>query len=211
MLASIPQNITVNYGRGAEVLALELLQRELSVAEMAALAGTLDGSLVNVNAHSDGLFFNIEHPDILFQHRRLEKDVLGQLFVRNLYFEKQPWSRPLIGLRALLRQIEFGQRAGVRYLITNAAGKPGKDGLNGFYTWARYGFEAELPVDMQAALPDSLSGVTTLNELMQNDGAVWWEENGVGLEMIFDLAENSSMMRTLLRYLEFLRKESRWS
>jgi hypothetical protein len=210
MLASIPQNIIVNYGRGAEVLALELLQRELPVAEMAALAGALDGSLVNVNAHSDGLFFNIEHPDILFQHRRLGKDELGRLYVRNLYIEKQPWGRPLTGLRALLRQLEFGRKAGIHYLITDAAGKPGKDGLNGFYTWARYGFEAELPENRKRLLPDELAGITTLNELMQLGGSQWWDYNGIGLEMTFDLAPNSSMMKTLLQYMAFLRKEKRW-
>ena len=210
MLASIPQNIIVNYGRGAEALALELLERELPDSELAALSGALDGSLVKVSARPDGLFFNVEHSDILFQQRRLGRDELGRLYVRNLYLEKQPWARPLTGLRALLRQLEFGRQAGIRYLITDAAGKPGKDGLNGFYTWARYGFEADLPENRKRLLPNELAGITTLNELMQFGGAKWWDDNGLGLEMTFDLSSNSSMMKTLLQYLAFLRKEKRW-
>lgn len=210
MFLGVPQNITVKYGQGAEDFARELLGQRLPEAELAALAGALDGSTVHVSAHTDGLFFNVQHPDILFQQRRLSKDELGRLYVRNLYIEKQQWGRPLTGLRALLRQIEFGRQAGVQYLSTSAAGKPGKDGLNGFYTWARYGFEAELPENRRRFLPDEMSDIKTLNELMQRGGADWWDDNGIGLEMTFDLAPNSSMMKTLLQYLAFLRKEKRW-
>ncbi len=210
MFLGIPQNVTVKYGQGAEAFARELLGKRVADAELAALAGALDGATVEVSAHTDGLFFNVKHPDILFQQRRLSKDELDRLYVRNLYFEKQQWGQPLTGLRALLRQIEFGRQVGVRYLSASAAGKPGKDKLNGFYTWARYGFEAELPEHRQRLLPNDMSDIKTLNELMQRGGAQWWDTHGIGLEMTFDLSLNSSMIKTLLQYLEFLRKEKRW-
>ena len=123
MFLGVPKNVTVNYGQGAEEFARELLGKRLPDAELAALAGALDGSIVRVSAHTDGIFFNVDHPDILFQQRRLGKDEVGRLYVRNLYLEKQPWGRPLTGLKALLRQIEFGRTSGIRYVVVAQAGE----------------------------------------------------------------------------------------
>lgn len=208
--ANVPKNITVHYHPKARHRAQELIGRNLPDAHVAALAGALDEATVDIALHGETLFFNLKHPDILFQHRRLARDEQGRLYVRNLYFEKQPWGRPLTGLRALLRQIEFGQPAGVSYLITNAVGKPEEEGLNGYYTWARYGFDAELPADRQRLLWGDLLGSKTLNDIMLRDGAKWWRTEGVPLEMSFDLHPDSSMMKALQRYLEILRKEGRW-
>ena len=208
---NVLKQIKVNYNSGAKQTAVALLGQLVLAEQLAYLAGALDGATVNISPHDDSLFFNLHHPDVLFQQRRLAKDELGRLYVRNLYFEKQPWGQPLLGLRALLRQIEAGQSLGVAYLSTSAVGTAYEDGLNGYYTWARYGFDAELPADRQRMLPPELSGCRTLNDVMLRDGAQWWREEGVPLEMSFDLRRDSSMMRVLHRYLDVLRKAGRWS
>ena len=208
---AVSNQIKVKYDKGARRVIAALFGWQLPDEQLAYLAGALDGATVHLSPHGDSLFFDVHHPDVLFQQRRLRKDELGRLYVRNLYFEKQPWGQPLLGLRALLRQVEAGQALGVAYLTTFAAGTALKEDWNGFYTWARYGFNAALPEDRQRALPPALSGCQTLNELMLYGGAEWWRIEGVPLEMRFDLHPDSSMMRVLQHYLESLRKKGRWS
>lgn len=205
------KQIKVKYGRGARRAVAALFGWQLPDERLAFLAGALDGATVHLSPHGDSLFFDVQHPDVLFQQRRLNKDELGRLYVRNLYFEKQPWGQPLLGLRALLRQIEAGQALGVSYQSLSAIGDVDTDGLNGYYTWARYGFDAELSLDLQARLPNQYAGVKTLNELFQQGGAELWQQRGVPMEMVFALTPDSSMMQTLNAYLAQLRKEGRWS
>ncbi len=203
--------IRVHFSRNARKTAVALLGRIVPAEQLAYLAGALDGAVVQVSAHGESLFFDVQHPEILFQQRRLAKDELGRLYVRNLYFEKQPWGKPLMGLRALMRQIEAGQVLGISYLSLSAIGEADSDGFNGYYTWARYGFDAELPLDVQARLPEEYAGVKTLNELFQQGGAEVWQRRGVPMELAFALTPGSSMMQTLNAYLAQLKKEGRWS
>ena len=203
--------IQVHYKPGARKTAVALLGQLVPDEQLAALAGALDGATVHLSAHGDSLFFDVQHPDVVFQQRRLARDELGRLYVRNLYLEKQPWGQPLLGLRALLRQIEAGQALGIAYLTTFASGSAYEDGWNGYYTWARYGFDAELPARVREELPPSFASVRTLNELLQQGGAPYWKKHGLESEMIFDLRPNSSTIQTLQGYLAHLRKEGRWS
>lgn len=46
-----------------------------------------------------------------------------------------------------------------------------------------------------------LAGARTVNELILRGGELWWEENGDGRRMTFELDEGSSMMTVLKRYL----------
>lgn len=203
--------IQVHYNPGARKTAVALLGQLIPDEQLAALAGALDGATVQLSPHGESLFFDVQHPDVVFQQRRLARNEAGRLYVRNLYLEKQPWGQPLFGLRALLRQLETGQALGVAYLTTFATGSAYEDGWNGYYTWARYGFDAELPVRVREALPPSLLRARTLNELMQQGGADYWKRLGLESEMIFDLRPNSSSIQTLQAYLAQLRKEGRWS
>jgi hypothetical protein len=175
-----------------EKTAVALLGQLVPDEQLAALAGALDGATVQLSTHGESLFFDVQHPDVVFQQRRSARDEAGRLYVRNLYLEKQPWGQPLLGLRALLRQIEAGQALGVAYLTTFATGSAYEDGWDGYYTWARYGFDAELPPDRQQLLVPALSGCKTLNDVMLRAGAVWWRAEGVPLEMAFDLRLDSS-------------------
>lgn len=181
--------IQVQYNRGAKKIAVALLGQLVPDEQMAALAGALDGATVQIAAHDASLFFDVQHPDVVFQQRRLARDESGRLYVRNLYLEKQPWGQPLLGLRVLLRQIEAGQALGIAYLSLSAVGEPEADDFNGYYTWARYGFDAALPDEILRELPPSLVGARTLNELMQRGGAGYWKTDGSSLEMVFDLIE----------------------
>ena len=203
--------IQVHYYPSAKKTAVLLLGQLVSDEQMAALAGALDGATVQISTHGESLFFDVQHPDVVFQQRRLARDEAERLYVRNLYLEKQPWGKPLLGLRALLRQIEAGQALGVAYLTTFATGSAYEEGWNGYYTWARCGFDAELPPDRQQLLSPALSGCRTVNDVMLRDGADWWRAEGVPLEIAFDLRADSSMMRVLQRYLDELRKAGRWS
>lgn len=185
--------IQVHYNPGARKTAVTLLGQIVPDEQLAALAGALDGATVQLSTHGDSLFFDVQHSDVVFQQRRLAREAARRLYVRNLYLEKQPWGKSLWGLRALLRQIEAGQAWGVAYLTTFATGSAYEDGWNGYYTWARYGFDAELPPDRQQLLSPALSGCRTVNDVMLREGAAWWRAEGVPLEMAFDLRADSSL------------------
>lgn len=72
--------------------------------------------------------------------------------------------------------------------------------LIGYFVWPKFGFDAELlPVDTNTA-PEHLRNCRTVLNVVAAD-ADWWEENGRGREMIFDLTANSASWMVLLNYL----------
>jgi len=82
-----------------------------------------------------------------------------------------------------------------------AAGDVRDRSNNGYYTWARFGFDAYLGPE-KVFLPPHLSRVKTTNDLMLNGGHLWWKQHGSQRSMVFDLAEDSSMMQVFQAYLK---------
>lgn len=73
---------------------------------------------------------------------------------------------------------------------------------NGAYTFARLGFDRDLPEEIVAMLPESLEERRTVIDLVQDDaGTTFWRENASAGPMIFDLGANSRSWTTLRGYL----------
>ncbi|MDK4679460.1 hypothetical protein QDY71_10915 [Kingella negevensis] len=89
--------------------------------------------------------------------------------------------------------------------ISLQAGGNSNGGCNGYYTWAVLGFNCELPQEITSILPDNFKSksLTYLHELLELErGKEWWKNNGISLEMCFDLQENSPSMRVFSMYLK---------
>jgi len=82
-----------------------------------------------------------------------------------------------------------------------AAGDAASADENGYYVWARFGFDAPLRDNERAALPVTLKGATTINQIIQRDGQAWWQQFGSFRSMNFDLADGSEMMKVFKKYL----------
>jgi hypothetical protein len=67
------------------------------------------------------------------------------------------------------------ERMGIPYVNLDAAKSTSE---NGYYTWARMGFDAPLGGEMRHALPSKLEGARSLNDLMRRPAAAWWKQNG---------------------------------
>lgn len=84
--------------------------------------------------------------------------------------------------------------------IKTLAGKG--DNMNGYYTWARLGYDGDLPVDLPKR-PPSLKSAARVSDLMKtSEGRDWWKKNGVEMEMEFSLDASSTSSRVLDEYMK---------
>jgi len=104
------------------------------------------------------------------------------------------------GTALFARQVDTAVALKMDHIGTLAAGSPGSKVQNGYYTWARLGFDATIGSPFSVnKLP---GGAQTLNELMIRGGKDWWKANGTGFGGKFDLKEGSTSRRILSAYLE---------
>jgi len=77
------------------------------------------------------------------------------------------------------------------------------EGWNGYYVWARLGFNGEIPAWRRGGLPAQFRDVTDMNDLMTRDGgAEWWRRHGATFEAWFDTDPSSTSSQLLDAYLK---------
>ena len=101
-----------------------------------------------------------------------------------------------------MQQVAGARKLGIRRIELWASGNYNDAGYNGYYTWARFGFDAPLTQRDRRLLPPELAVAQTVNDLIHLGAAEWWKKNGDDRAMMFDLAEDSSMMRVFRAYLK---------
>jgi hypothetical protein len=106
-----------------------------------------------------------------------------------------------LGVEAFVRQVAGARALGVRYFKLWAAGDYFAKSRNGYYTWARFGFEAPLMSHQKGLLTDELADAETVNDVIRMGGENWWRRYGGDAEMLFDLSDESEMMALFKRYL----------
>ncbi len=202
----IPQGVAVRYAPGAAALSAQMFGRVLADTEVAQMIGALDDAEIAVSLHkrfSLALFFESFHPWLILQERTLRRDNSGGLYFHNDFFTvRKPIAPKQLGLFSFLRQVVGARAQGLAYLATWAAGDYSRrNELNGYFTWARFGYDAPLVASDRARLPRAWAGVATLNELMLHGGKDLWLRHGSERRMIFDLADDSSSLKVLSKYL----------
>lgn len=75
---------------------------------------------------------------------------------------------------------------------------------NGYYTWARFGFDGDLSRSMKKYASKELgTEVQTVQDIMRAPkGAEWWKQHGSAVEMEFDLSKDSESMKIWKKYIQ---------
>jgi hypothetical protein len=199
------QAVTINYKTGAVKLARQLLGRRPADEELARLAGALDGARVNVTAKKkkSWLYLAVDDPARFEVYETsVRRDARGDLYAYIHEVRTAVGRRGQgLGLQAFRRQVAGARALGVKRFELWAAGNIRDTANNGYYTWARFGFDAPLGNE-RVFLPAQLSAARTINDVILGGGHEWWKQHGSERTMIFDLNDSSSMMQVLRAYLQ---------
>lgn len=213
-------NFTATASQSSLAQAKALFGKDVSARDLGLLVGAPDGARVNIDSlRSGSVTISVSHPFFSSLQRTVSKDSAGRLKVHNDIFRKGSGNAPKgLGGRQLAIQTAVARKLGVKYIDTSAASG---GGWNGYYTWARVGFDAPL---RGASLPTHLSRVNKVSDLMKFDavqrrlghkidkttgkftsgrykgqlsGSEWWKTNGGWTEMVFDLDKKSASSKVL--------------
>lgn len=116
--------------------------------------GAHNGAEVTVTGNGAHYALSVDHPDATHWSRTLRVNADGTLSVRNSLFFLKPGARGGgFGLEVFSGQVRKLFAAGGTE-ITTCAGKGGSGGekMNGYYTWARMGYDADLEDDYRRRL-----------------------------------------------------------
>lgn len=201
-------------------LAREILGRDITAQDFANLVGAPDDAEVIVERVDNdpirrSIKIKIKGPGFIAE-RKLVSGFRGSSAIVNEFFEIRDQSKKGgdIAINLLGRQIEQARKLGVSELQTYAAGQGKRYGgsdLNGYYTWARFGYDNELsevdfvgdePRKAQAELAVKFPNARRISDLMATqEGRDWWKHNGRQTGMTFDLDPDEDNVKTFKAYV----------
>jgi NACalpha-BTF3-like transcription factor len=229
------ENITVQVdGKTLDAAALD---RELvasngkptgfTARDMVRLAGSLKDATINIKLHSRAISIIQKHPQLEGSNKLTVYLDLKTVYFINLKVN-QTSSRPGFGTALRMQQLVAAEKLGMRGATMTAARS--KDYPTGYFTWPKFGFDAELPnkvkPDLTAYLlanpdvakrlglkPDALPTHLMLSELLFNaDGSehqglqAWWKAKGIGSDMGINFSGPSgARFRKMARDMGWLR------
>lgn len=183
-----------------------LFGRAIGDPVWALLVGAPDGAVVEVlpspaQDYQHGVQLRVDHPWFNGTAiRYLFADADGDVAMVNDWLHVRDEAPPGIGTRLLAHQAATAESLGVLYLAAEAAGSPGST-VNGYYTWARLGFDGLIPEQVRAQLPSEWRAARTVLDLIERPGgAVWWRTHGRTYNATFDLRPGSRSWRVLQGY-----------
>ena len=213
-----------------EVLRAILGRRDIDLQDAAAIVGAPKNSTVTVqfagSVNKPALRINTlgEH----FSNQRvLERDRLGNPFIKNDLFEVDPKKQGSgIGKIIFGQQVANAQDLGVSYLATHAAkmrlnpmtGKRIKPDFIGYHIWPKFGYDQSI-ADMHYAdkysrtvynrLKKQFPQAQTIRDVFDAPGGSdWWLKNGWDLfSMKFNLSPGSRSMRAWEEYQNSKKKK----
>ena len=187
---------------------------DVTVEDFAFLGGLGDdtSSVVSIGTGRDGdgsFAVMISNSDGYKADRILTVDFAGDVIIKNAWFKVQDSGKGL-GSEIFARQVQAARSAGVKYLECSAARS---SGMNGYITWAKFGYDGEIPEDYQEDIEEFFGeSIVTMQGLMKTTGGKeWWEEYGGTWHAKFDLDPDSYSSRRLDKYLDKkkMQKQSR--
>lgn len=175
------------------------LGRNMPDDEIAALCGVDDAEQYHVSVDVHCVMLNIRHKGYNMAREFFKDKDSGDLVCINSYFEAHETHTGL-GSKVFSRQVSALKDAGFKRMETLAARSDIEETpMNGYYTWPRLGYNAEIPSNVK--LPPDLASAKTLHDLMKTPrGRAFWKRNGDGMYMNFDLSDGSDSMRVLEAY-----------
>jgi SPP1 gp7 family putative phage head morphogenesis protein len=179
---------------------LRVLGREVAPAEIVGWGGVSQGDLgpnTAVSLESTGKMIKLEirTPGIRMI-RSYGRDKAGQLVADHGEIEAKGQ-----GLRIFSAAVDRMRASGFVRIQNFAAGGYQDPTYNGYYTWARYGYDAEIPSSLRSQLPAQLRGARSTLDLMASpEGRSWWLHKGSPTYMSFDLDPESRSSLELEKY-----------
>lgn len=178
--------------------------------ELALASGPLDGSTVILKPAKGGVRLEVNDD----RYRSVSTVVRlpdGDLVVDNEYTHVYSKYRGLgLGAAMLRNQIDSSVPLGVKRLRVAAIGDWNHRKIhNGYYTWARFGFDGDLPDNWQGRMQDNglseipadLRDASRLSDIFQSEGGdALWKRYGFPMEMEFDLSDGSYSQKAFARH-----------
>lgn len=181
-------------------------QGSLSKEFIGALTNGVDGGDVSV-IHQDGeLLLSTWHNGV--RARRTISRIKGELVAKNEIFtiaDDSPYKGH--GTEMLASQVIALKAAGVVKIKTTAAGHAKSQGKwNGYYTWARAGYDGKIPAKTWRKLPSGLKrqmGTSrSVQDLMSKAGGKEaWKQHGAQFQGTFNTRDGSRSMKVLQAYV----------
>jgi SPP1 gp7 family putative phage head morphogenesis protein len=178
--------------------ASKIFGRTITGEDLASIVN-IEGGEVSITSYRDGTIAietNRREADNTYSSstREIRVDDDGKPYVYNSFFKLSPTARGGgAGLEAFTQQVANARALGATKLKCTAA--RGAD-FNGYYTWARFGYDGVLSDDERARW-----GCGTLHELMRTErGRAQWREHGRTFSATFDLADGSTHRSRLDEY-----------
>lgn len=161
------------------------------------------------NVHVDGagggmnVFASDNNGNILNRNIRADGD--GGIYIHNQSFELSGKMKGR-GLEIFSAQVDGARAIGASKMTCTAAGAGsaaagGNKEYNGYYTWPRFGYDAELGPEHIRNLPGEAKSVTHVGNLMETPaGRDAWKKHGSAIDVSFDLSNSSINLERLRSY-----------
>lgn len=188
--------------------SISLFGRVLAPAEWADAVGAPAGARIDVSVEGQDtgagreVVVRVDHPLLVGSMERRFRLTADGPVARNVHFHVHERAPGGFGTAIFAGQVEALRMLGVRRIEAEIAGSAASS-YNGYYTWARLGFDAPLTEAERRRLPTHLAGARTLHELLTAPGGrEWWRRYGSGREATFDPSPASPHTAILRAYLE---------
>lgn len=159
----------------------------------------------------EGIRLSVEHHAVVAMERVIHiTPDRGGLLTNATFRVRASHRGNRLGARALAVQAEAAREEGFEAIRLDAIGsfaeataKHLDDRFIGYWLWPRLGFDAPIPDYVRSKLSPKFSGCNLVSELMETqEGVDEWQLYGdTLLAARFDLSENSTSWKLLLRYL----------
>ena len=186
-----PDHTPDDYAKAAKAI----LGQRATIQDLASVAGATDDAVVKAALKEDGLNGPEIELDASTQEyetaRKIRMDYGGRSYMiaKQFYVAEKYQGKGIYGPQVFGRMVENAIRLGLSHIETTAGQGEFE---NGYYTWARFGYDAPIPKELRGLLPGSLAPAKRLSDLMATEeGTTWWKKHGITTRMVFDLAPGS--------------------
>jgi SPP1 gp7 family putative phage head morphogenesis protein len=183
-----------------------------SVEHLAGLVGAPDDARVAVSINRVGssslpgshATVYVDHP-MYTAARSVAMDAEGNKSIHNDSFFMKSQKGTGLGTKVFSDQVANMRASGYDHIETWAAKGPG---MNGFYTWARLGYDQKISEFRDKRTRDrilkSFPDAKSIQDVMATpEGRAWWKKNGTNMRhAVFDLKEGSRSLKVLGEYLK---------
>jgi GNAT superfamily N-acetyltransferase len=165
----------------------KIFGRVLTDQELANLSGIAKGKLYVEVYHDTGEITIRGDTKEYTVHRSLKRaSVFGDELIlkANSFYVKKQYQGKGLGADVFGRMVDQAEKSGIDTISTHAARS---DIENGYYTWAKFGYDGPIPDRIRAKLPAALASARQVSDLMITpEGSVWWKTHGESIYLSFN-------------------------